>query len=205
MIIRKNTTQWICLPLMLGLVSFSLWDDVREWGAGNRAGIHVQDKVKEAALLRQSMKICKYYAMSSVDENKLRQYMAAALASPAKAQQFALDLLEMWTYRDPSRNRYDSLCRELATRWMLRAAQGGAPAARLMLATYCNGIVHVEGFHSEEENRKARAALESKAELTLVELTTLAACYAQGIGTEPNQAKADDYQKRALEKLRKPR
>ncbi len=195
---------WLSLPLMLGLLSFSLWDDVREWGAGNRSAIQAQDTMPDAELLRLSLKICKYYATSSVDENKLRQYMAAALASPAKAQQFALDMLEMWTYA-ASRRRYDGLCREVATRWMLRAAQGGEPAARLLLATYCNGIVPVEGFHSEEENKKALAAIESKPELTLTELQLLSSCYSQGVGAEPNEAKARDYHKRALEKLRSPR
>ncbi len=183
---------------LMGL-SFGFWDDIRECGTDANVGIRQQDRMADAELLRLSLKMCDYYSGGYADEAVLRPLLAEALASPAKAQQVSLDMMDMWMRHAPSRSRYDALCREVATHWMLRAAQGGEAAAHLMLALHCGCLVHVEGLSTEEKDKQALQRLEGKAKLSLAELDVLTMCYSRGVGTAPDDQKARDYNARANE------
>ncbi len=198
---RRKLILWIAIPIFLGMAAVYLRDDFSEWQLEHNAPLS-DTAMDDEELARLSMKMCRHLTNDRIDEEWLDARIRDALASPATARIFAEEMGEM-RLRRGWRDRYKNLSRELVTRWMLRAAKGGDPAAHLMVSMEYWWLLPVPGFSTQSGDKDAFARLMAKKEFTEEELMVIGACYSTGFAVPADSNRAQDYMYKSDEALKK--
>lgn len=106
---------------------------------------------------------------------------AASKGDPEAEWKIGKLMIAMWTYKEPNEE-----VRELANKWLRKAAKDGSEYAMLDLALNVNGLIELAEQQRMIYAEKGLHIIQNKEKKNALDATYLSHCYAGGVGVEQN-------------------
>ncbi|MCH5284218.1 MAG: hypothetical protein J1E42_01345 [Akkermansiaceae bacterium] len=178
-------------------------DDLHEFRLSRCSSLAPESLPDDAELARLSAKVVAYYNPNGVKPEQMQPMLVMALLDASNSRRMADAFYRLWKQQhDSDKGRYYYTSRELATAWMLRAAQMGDVVACLIVQLQDEALFPLEGVHNPELAKKALDTLLAQPTLSARHCAVAAACYRAGVGTPVDEAKAAEFQERCNRLLR---